>query len=173
MNLTGIETKNNGVDKISEFNQESLAAADKWGHQLSDWRWVTLQQNNQFCQTDFSVRQSLQYTVQPCIIVNMYRFFLMMWQSIALPFATYDMTFDLLCPAPLHSSLSSIFFWLLCMLSDEGCNHQNVPIRRNVLLLQKWCQFKTTYKNLKQILQWKLIQIKKKKKKRAAESQNK
>lgn len=46
VNLTGTETRNNGVDKMSEFNQESLAASDKWGHQFSDWIWVTPQRNN-------------------------------------------------------------------------------------------------------------------------------
>lgn len=46
VNLTGTETRNNGVDEMSEFNQESLAASDKWGHQFSDWIWVTPQQNN-------------------------------------------------------------------------------------------------------------------------------
>lgn len=110
---TGIETKNDGADKMNEFNQESLAATDKWGHQLSDWRWVTLQQNNQhnekwraLCET-----LSLQYTAQACIIVSMYRFTLNdVPESIALQFATYEKQtylsiFDVLRPLSLYSLL--------------------------------------------------------------------
>lgn len=50
------------------------SVTDKWGHQLSHWRWVTLQQNKQhneiwraLCET-----LSLQYTAQFCVIITMY-----------------------------------------------------------------------------------------------------
>lgn len=98
---------------MNEFNQESLAATDKWGHQLSEWRWVTLHQNNQLNEKWHALCEtlSLQYTARSYIIVTMHWFPLNdVPESIALQSAAYEKhtylsVFDLLCPSSLHSFL--------------------------------------------------------------------
>lgn len=116
VSLTGIETKNDGLNEMNEFNQESLAATDKWGHHLSDRRWVTSQrhQHNEewraLCET-----LSLQYTAQSCIIVTMYWFSLDEVPEIALHWWEEESVIYSVLPAFIHpfhsfSSDSSVAF---------------------------------------------------------------